>query len=117
MIGSTRQVSVWAHAQPVDMRKSFDGLMAVVHQGLGRDVLNGDVFLFVGRNRRVAKVLHWDGTGLCVFSKRLETGRFNAPWEGSQDKPWKLTMTELQLFLEGSRLVGKFPVSPPVWAP
>lgn len=117
MIFSTRQVTVWVYSKPLDMRRSFDGLMAAVQQGLGRDVLGGDVFLFVGRNRRLAKVLHWDGTGLCVFAKRLETGRFNAPWDGEPDKPWKLTMTELQLFLEGSRLVGKYPVSPPVWTP
>lgn len=117
MIGSTRQVTVWACAQPVDMRRGFDGLMAAARQSMGRNVLEGDLFLFVGRSRRHAKVLYWDGTGLCVFAKRLEQGRFNAPWEGDRNKPWQLTMTELQLFLEGSRLVGRFPVSPPPLTP
>lgn len=115
MIGSTRQVTVWACAEPTDMRKSFDGLAAMARAHLGRDVLDGDMFLFVARSRRQARVLHWDGTGLCVFAKRLEHGRFNAPWQGSESTPWQLTMTELSLFLEGCRLVGKLAISPPAF--
>lgn len=95
------------------MRRSFDGLLALAWESLGRDPLAGDLFLFVSRNRHVAKVLYWDGTGLCVFAKRLEQGLFSAPWHGRRDKPWQLTVTELQLFLEGSHLVGHVPVSPP----
>ncbi len=77
MIGSTRQLSVWACAKPTDMRRSFDGLAALVTASLERDPLAGDFFLFVSRNRRQAKVLYWDGTGLCIFAKRLEQGRFS----------------------------------------
>jgi transposase len=47
-------------------------------------VLSGDLFLFVSKNRRRARVLYWDGTGLCVFAKRLEKGRFAAPWERAE---------------------------------
>jgi len=112
MIGSTRQVSVLAYAQPVDMRRSFDGLQALVSDGLKRDPLSGDLFLFVSRNRKRAKVLLWDGTGLCVFAKRLEQGRFSAPWSSSSDEPWTMTVTELQLFLEGTELLGRLPLSP-----
>lgn len=112
MIGSTRQVSVWACPAPTDMRRSFDGLAAMVRSSLNRDPLVGDLFLFVSRNRRQAKVLYWDGTGLCVFAKRLEQGRFNAPWKSVPTKPWRLTMTELALFLEGSCLIGKVELSP-----
>ena len=71
MIGSTRQVAVWVYESPVDMRRSFDGLYALVKQGLGRNPLSGDCFLFVSRNRKRAKVLFWDGTGLCVYAKYL----------------------------------------------
>ena len=113
MISSTRQVSVWACAEPVSMKKSFDGLYAVARQSLCREPLDGDMFLFVAKNRQQARVLLWDGTGLVVYAKRLEKGRFNAPWEGDRSKPWCLTTTELSLFLEGSRLVGHFEVSPP----
>ena len=58
MIGSARQVAVHAFAVPVDMRKTFDSLsLLVMVQGLGRDVLWGDLFLFVSKNRPRAKVL------------------------------------------------------------
>ena len=112
MIGSTRMLTAWAYAEPVDMRKSFDGLAALVSERLGRDPLSGDLFLFVSRDRRRAKVLHWDGTGLCLFCKRLETGRFPAPWRSPQEEPVRLTVNELQLLLEGSELVGRVPLSP-----
>jgi len=116
MIGSTRQVSVYAHTAPVDMRRSFDGLFALVEQGLGRDPLSGDMFLFVSRNRRRAKVLLWDGTGLCVYAKRLEKGRFTC-LSSSVETSLRLTMTELQLFLEGTELLGRLPLSPEAYDP
>lgn len=113
MITSTRQMKVWACAEPVSMRKSFDGLYAAAISCLQRDPLEGDLFLFVAKDRRQAKVLYFDGTGLVVMAKRLEKGRFNAPWEGDREKPWCLTQSELALFMEGSRLVGHFEVAPP----
>ena len=63
MIGSTRQVSVWAYGTAADLRKGFDGLSGLVSQGLGRDPLSGDCYLFVNATRKRAKVLLWDGTG------------------------------------------------------
>jgi transposase len=113
MMPATRQVRVWACAEPTSMRQSFDGLLARARLAVGRDPLQGDMFLFVARNRKQARVLHWDGTGLVIIAKRLEQGRFNAPWEGDRAKPWCLTPSELALFLEGSRLVGRYQVSPP----
>lgn len=115
MIGSTRQVSVYAYGAPVDMRKGFDGLSSLVERELGRDPLSGDLFLFVSRNRRMAKVLLWDGTGLCVYSKRLEQGQFASLWREPGGQRLQLTVNELQLFLEGSKLVGKMELSPPVF--
>lgn len=112
MIGSTRRVAVHAFTAPVDMRKSFDALSALVTQKMGEDLLSGDVFLFVSRNRRRAKALLWDGTGLCLYAKRLEKGRFAALWETTDGAPVRLTVSELALFLEGSELAGKVPLSP-----
>lgn len=108
-----RRVTVYAYATPVDMRKGFDGLSALVTQGLQRDVLSGDVFLFLSRNRVRTKVLHWDGTGLCVYAKRLERGRFACLWRDEGDAPITLTVSELDLFLDGSTLVGRHALAPP----
>lgn len=115
MIGSTRRVVVWAHRAATDMRKGFDGLSALVTQGLDRDPLSGEMFVFVSRNRKRAKVLFWDGTGLCIYAKRLERGRFASLWREPEDEPIRLTKNELELFLEGSVYVGWVELSPPVF--
>lgn len=112
MIGSTRQLRVFAYAEPVDMRRGFDGLYGLVTNVLKRDVLSGELFLFVSKRRKRAKVLFWDGTGLVVYAKRLEKGVFNAPWDSPGERPVEMTVTELALFLEGSRLAGRIPLSP-----
>jgi transposase len=117
MIGSTRNVRVWAWAAPIDLRKGFDGLFGLVANAMGKDPLSGDCFLFVNRRRRSAKVLMWDGTGLCVFAKRLEKGRFAALWDREPGCAVRLTQSELALFLEGAKLAGKLPLSPSEFAP
>ena len=100
------------------MRKSFDTLSAIVREQVERDVLDGALFLFVGRDCRRAKVLFWDGTGLCVLAKRLEKGRFAAPWSHNKKaRVLEWTTSELALFLEGSELVGRIALSPPAWKP
>lgn len=113
MIGSTRTVRVYAYTAPVDMRKGFDGLSALARDGLGREPTSGDMFLFVSRNRIRAKVLVWDGTGLCLYAKRLEEGRFAVLWGSGRDTEVELTQSELQLFLEGNQEVGRRSLSPP----
>lgn len=72
MIGSTRQVRVWAYAEPADLRRGFDGLSALVRSAMGRDELSGDLYLFVSRDRRRAKVLLWSRPGSVGVSS-LET--------------------------------------------
>lgn len=116
MIGSLRSAGVLAYGAPADMRKSFDGLAALVREHLGSDPLSGELFLFVSRDRRRAKVLLWDGTGLCVYAKRLERGRFTAPWQCTDGGALRLTANELQLLLEGMALEGRLPLSPAPFA-
>ena len=113
MIWNGRSVRVYAPAAPTDLRKGYDGLSAIVRESLGRDPTSGDLFLFVSRNRIRAKVLLWDGTGLCVFAKRLEQGRFAALWERAEGAQIELTGAELSLFLDGCELVGQRRLSPP----
>jgi transposase len=103
---------VFVHREAVDMRKQFDALGVLVASSLERELLSGDVFLFVGKTRKRAKALYWDGTGVCLFAKRLEKGRFAAPWERPGSAPIEWTMSELSLFFEGSELVGRMRLSP-----
>ena len=115
MITPARAVHVWLHRQPVDMRKSFDTLAVIVRVEMHRDLLDGELFVFVGRRRRHAKCLWWDGTGFCVLAKRMSKGRFMAPWERKGEGALSITSSELALLLEGSELVGRIALSPPIW--
>ena len=74
-----------------------------------------DVFLFVGRCRRRAKVLYFDGTGLVLLTKRLFKGRFARPWVQQGAPSVELTVAELSLFLEGCELAGRWKLSPPAF--
>jgi transposase len=104
MIGSTRTLRVWADPAPADLRAGFDGLAGLVTQRLKQDPLSGHCFLFTNRVRTRAKVLVWDGTGLCIDQTRLEQGRFAPVWTRDATGPAvELTMSELALFLEGAR--------------
>ena len=100
MIRLRRAASIHVHDGPADMRKSYDTLAALVREQMGAELFAGDVFLFVGKDRRRAKVLFFDGTGLCILQKRLSKGRFHAPWERQE-----ITRSELERFLRGSSLV------------
>jgi transposase len=113
MIGLTRAVRVFAYGAAVDMRRGFNGLAAMVEQEMGHDLLRGDVYLFVGRSCRRAKVLYFDGTGLCLLAKRLEKGRFARPWAREKNTAISLTLSELALFLEGGELLERKILAPP----
>lgn len=117
MIGFSRALQVFAYVHPVDMRKSYDTLGAIVREEMGRNLLDGEVFVFVGKTRTRAKVLWWDGTGTLVLAKRLEKGRFAAPWSVVEEGVLEWTASELSLFLEGSEHVVGRALSPPAWDP
>ena len=112
MLGSSPRARVFAYAKPADLRKSFDTLSYLVASELGQEVLSGDYFVFVNRRLNRTKVLFFDGTGLCIFQKRLEKGHFACPWSRSAESAMTISMSELSLFLEGSRLVFLGALSP-----
>jgi transposase len=112
VIGLSRGLSVFAFTEAVDMRKSFNTLSALVAEQMKREVLTGDLFLFVSNDRKRAKVLYFDGTGLCLLSKRLEKGKFAALWKKKRTGGLEMSLSELSLFIEGSDSVGRFPLSP-----
>jgi transposase len=109
-------VRVYAFCAAIDMRKGFEALLALA-QEVSKSALSGDLYLFVGRDRRRAKVLFFDGTGLCLYHKRLEKGRFACLWRAPKGPTLPLSLNELALFLEGCELVGQKPLSPPPMSP
>lgn len=113
MIGVEGRTRVFAYCAPVDMRKGFEGLSALVREQLGRDPLDGALYLFTNKTRTRAKVLSFDGSGLWVYAKRLERGRFVALWKFVDADRIVLTKNELELFLAGSHLIGRFQLAPP----
>lgn len=72
-------VEIFAAREPVDMRWSFDRLAGLVESRIGRAPRSRALFLFFGKRRDSLKVLFYDGTGLCIFYKRLDRGLFKLP--------------------------------------
>lgn len=93
------QIRVHLYGQPVDMRKSFDGLYALTRQQLGKDPLSGELFAFINRRATQMKVLYFDRTGFCVWAKRLESGRFISDWRAVRTRA--MDWMSLKLLLEG----------------
>jgi len=112
MIGAQHRVPVFAWCEPADMRKGFESLAAIVREQVGLDPLSGGLFLFTNRQRTHAKVIYFDGTGMCLLSKRLAKGGFVALWDHAKHRSIKLSKHELDLFLEGSELIGRYRVAP-----
>lgn len=95
---------VFVCATPTDMRKSFDGLAAVVRDHLDRDPLAGDLFVFRNRRGDRLKLLYWDEDGLAVWMKRLEEGTFEFPSPEAGGTTVEVKATELALILGGIEL-------------
>ena len=93
------QVRVWLYNRPTDMRKSYDGLSALVKNKLEEDPLSGQLFVFINRKCTQCKVLYFDRSGYCIWSKRLEQGQFHTHGDGSVKRA--LEWTDLKLIIEG----------------
>jgi len=74
-------VEVFVGLEPIDLRWSFDRLAGVVTERIGREARSGALFIFFGKRREALKVLFWDGSGMCLFYKRLDSGTFRLPEE------------------------------------
>ena len=99
MIALPAGVRVWLAAGATDMRKGFDGLAAAVQLQLEADPFSGQLFVFRGRAGDRVKILWWSGDGMCLFSKRLERGRF--VWPQVTHGSVSLSGAQLSMLLEG----------------
>jgi transposase len=95
---STTPRRILAYREPVDMRKSFDGLLAVVKGVLSEDPLSGTLFVFFNRRGNHLKLIAWDRTGFCLFAKRLEQGKFRLP---TDEERQDLDARAFELILDG----------------
>lgn len=100
MMRPAGEIAVYLCREPVDMRKSIDGLSALVEQGLGLDPFAAALYVFASRRRDKIKILYWERCGFVVWYKRLERERFAWPRELSA-KTLSLTGRELSWLLDG----------------
>jgi transposase len=94
-------IQVFMAIEPVDCRKSFDGLSAAVETVFQRNVLEGHLFPFLNRKRDRLKILWWDRDGKAIFAKRLERGSYELPRHELGAKQLQLDARQLAMLLEG----------------
>ena len=99
MIGPTGAVRVMVATRPVDFRKGAEGLAALVREKMTADPFSGAVYVFRAKRADRIKLIFWDGTGLCLFAKRLEEGIFR--WPKIEDGVMRLSAAQLSALLEG----------------
>ena len=99
MIPVPASTRVWLAAGVTDMRKGFASLSALAEGVLRLDPYSGHLFVFRGRRGDLIKVIWWDGQGACLFSKRLERGRF--VWPSPADGKVSVSAAQLAMLLEG----------------
>jgi transposase len=99
VIGPTGAVRVMVATKPVDFRKGAEGLAALVREEMQADPFSGVVYVFRAKRADRVKLIFWDGTGVCLFAKRLEDGEFR--WPRVQDGVMRLSAAELSALLEG----------------
>ena len=93
------QIRVFVYGRPVSMRLSYDGLYALAKHTMQQDPLSGNLFAFINRRANQIKVLYFDRSGWCVWSKRLEQGRLLSNWDAASTR--EMDWTGLKLLLEG----------------
>jgi transposase len=106
MLIFTRSLRVCLALEPVDLRKSFEGLSAEVKHALHEDERSSQVFVFTNKRRDRVRMLYWDGTGLWLLTKKLEAGTFAWPKNSEGVKKLRLRAEALEMLLSGIDLKG-----------
>jgi transposase len=101
MLAISSQAKIYLYAEPVDMRKSFDGLFGIIKSNLQLDVRDGGVFMFLNLRRNRIKLMYWDKDGIAIWMKRLEKNCFQRPLRSPDGKHVIIDSTELQSILAG----------------
>lgn len=103
MFALTESMRYYFYEESIDMRKGIPTLYLLVKNGIGRNPVSGDVFLFLGKRRNSIKILHWENGGFVLYQKNLEQGFFERPGitpDSDSEISWKYFV----LMIEGVRL-------------
>ena len=95
---------IYLYANAVDMRRSFNGLHAIVQAEFDRDIRSGDLFVFLNKRQDRMKAIWWDLDGLAIFMKRLESGTYQRPTASDDGQHLLIDRTQLALLLSGIEL-------------
>lgn len=104
MLALNPSVPIYLHTEPIDMRKSFDGLFGIIKNDFQRDVRDGGLFMFLNHRLNRIKLLYWDTDGIAIWMKRLERGCFQRPVRSADGKHVLVSSAELQWILTGVEL-------------
>ena len=99
MLNFSSNQRIYLAVEPVDMRKQFNGLWAMASERLSESPFDGAMFCFTNKEKDRVKILFWDGSGVWVFAKRLEKGRFS--WPKTAGVKIDLDPTALTMLLSG----------------
>jgi transposase len=99
MLSFPRETPIYLKTGITDMRKSINGLSALVQNEMKKNPFEPGYFLFCGKTRRILKLLYWDRTGFALWYKRLERERF--PWPEKEEEAKRLTVEEMGWLLSG----------------
>ena len=95
--------------EPVDMRKQFLGLQGIVNEEFGRYLTQDEAFIFIGKTRKTAKVLHRESDGLTLYVRKLGEGRFQMPRLNDDNRTATLTPDEFILLILGEKWYDETP--------
>jgi transposase len=101
MLYLSSSVRYYFYGKKVDMRKGCYGLCGIVTNEMKKDILSGDVFIFLNRRHNKIKLLQWDKDGFAIYEKRLEKGCFERPANVQETNDILLSHLQLQLILQG----------------
>lgn len=101
MIARPSSARIFVATQPTDLRKSYNGLAALVEGTFGHELSAGDLFVFINRRATQVRILYWDRDGYCIWMKRLEAGTFRRAVAADGTALLEVDPGELMMVLEG----------------
>ncbi len=103
----TSSMNYYLYAYPTDMRRSFYTLSGMITNQMGRNVQDGDVFIFINRNCTSMKILHMECGGLVIYHMKLESGSFKLPFLDENNNTFQVSCQYLMMIVQGSDVNGK----------